>query len=76
MEEDFLVIANPDVKVRKEIIARIRANDGYCPCRFEKTPDTKCRCKEFRETLNCICGLYVKIPCREVTKGDNYAGNS
>lgn len=74
--EDFLVFANPNIEERKEIIKRIKENDGYRPCRFEKTPDTKCRCKEFRETLNCICGLYVKVPCREVKKEEDHAGNS
>ena len=33
----------------KELVAKIRAalkeNDGYCPCRFDKTPDTLCMCK-------------------------------
>ena len=46
-----------------EIKAAIKANDGYCICAVEKTPDTKCMCKEFRE-LNtsgiCHCGLYKK----------------
>lgn len=50
---------NPNEKVRKAIEERIRKNDGYCPCRFEKNEDTKCPCKEFRETGKCICGLYI-----------------
>lgn len=39
-------------------------NDGYCPCRLSKTDDTKCMCKEFRDTIalgkieTCHCGLY------------------
>ena len=50
----------------KEIVARIKEGlkkkDGYCPCRVEKTADTKCICKEFREqdyTGECHCGLFV-----------------
>ena len=39
----------------KEGVARIKeglkAKDGYCPCRLEKTPDNKCICKEFREQI-------------------------
>ena len=69
MDQDFLIVRNPDEQVRKEIIARIKANGGYCPCRFEKTEDTKCKCKEFRETGDCICGLFVKVPCVEITEG-------
>ena len=42
----------------------IKDNDGYCVCAIEKTPDTKCMCKEFREQEKsglCHCGLYEKI---------------
>lgn len=69
METDYLIILNPDEEERKRVIARIKANNGYCPCRFERTPDTKCHCKEFKETGECICGLFVKVPCVEVTEG-------
>ncbi len=55
----------------KEIVAQIKeglkAKDGYCPCRLEKTPDTKCMCKEFRDQIAdpnfegyCHCMLYYK----------------
>lgn len=44
------------------IRAALKANDNYCPCVVEKTPDTKCMCKEFRdmEEGTCHCGLYIK----------------
>ena len=47
---------------KKEILNALKANDNYCPCRVEKTPDTKCMCKEFREQKSgpCHCGLYIK----------------
>lgn len=51
----------------KEFVAEMRQalkdNEGYCPCALEKTPDTKCMCKEFREMTEgtCHCGLYTKI---------------
>lgn len=38
-------------------------NDGYCPCKVSKTPETKCMCKEFRDQTTpglCHCGLYEK----------------
>lgn len=41
----------------------VKANDGYCPCRRTKTPETKCMCKEFLEQEEsgvCHCGLYKK----------------
>lgn len=50
----------------KELVAKVRAalkeNDGYCPCRLDKTTDTLCMCKEFREMDEgeCHCGLYWK----------------
>lgn len=44
------------------IRAALKANDNYCPCVVDKTPDTKCMCKEFRdmEEGTCHCGLYIK----------------
>lgn len=41
---------------------KVKENDGYCPCKLLKTEDTKCMCKEFKETKEgtCHCGLYVK----------------
>ena len=52
-----------DTELVKEIKNRLRDNGGYCPCKIEKTDDTKCMCREFREQENgeCHCGLYVKI---------------
>lgn len=38
-------------------------NDGYCLCRVSKNSDTKCMCKEFRESTEggyCHCELYYK----------------
>lgn len=46
-----------------EIKQKLKANNGYCPCRLAKNEDTKCPCKEFREQTGageCHCGLYVK----------------
>lgn len=53
---------NPDTKFVKEMWAAIRENNGYCPCQIEKTPDTKCMCKDFREMEEgtCHCGMYIK----------------
>jgi len=56
------IYKNPDSEYVKEILADLKANNGYCPCRLEKTPDTKCMCKEFRDMDEgmCHCGLYIK----------------
>ena len=34
----------------------------YCPCSLERTDDTVCMCKEFREMDKgiCHCQLYIK----------------
>lgn len=56
---------NPNSEIVNEIRTKLKDNDGYCPCRLSKTPDTKCMCKEFREMIErgesgeCHCGLYV-----------------
>ena len=51
----------------QEFRASVKANEGYCPCRLTKTPETKCMCKEFREQIAdpnfegfCHCMLYYK----------------
>lgn len=51
-----------DKELVAEIKAKLKENGGYCPCKLEKTADTKCMCKEFREQESgeCHCGLYVK----------------
>lgn len=57
------IVMNPDAEYAKEVKRRVKENGGYCPCRLEKTKDTKCMCKEFREQEEpgfCHCGLYCK----------------
>ena len=55
----------------KELVAQIqeglRRKEGYCPSFLERTPDTKCMCKEFRDQIAdpnfegyCHCLLYYK----------------
>lgn len=49
-------------EIDKSIKALVDANDGYCPCAIEKTEDTKCMCKEFREMEKgvCHCGRFER----------------
>ncbi len=52
-----------DKDLVEEIKQKLKDNGGFCPCRLEKTPDTKCPCKEFKEqdkSGECHCGLYIK----------------
>ena len=58
-----MIRLNEDEELVAEIRRALNENDGYCPCRIEKTADTKCMCKEFREQNEgeCHCGLYIKI---------------
>ena len=51
-----------DKERAEKIRAKIKENDGYCPCKLEKTEDTKCICEEFLEqgVGECNCGLYIK----------------
>lgn len=54
---------NDDIELVNEIKKQLEENDGYCPCRLQHTPETKCMCKEFREQEEgmCHCGLYIKV---------------
>ena len=59
-----------------EVVARLRAallkRDLQCPCRFQKTEDNVCMCKEFREMDEgeCCCGLYVKEKDPDESRAD------
>lgn len=58
------IIKNPNEEMFKAVIAEVKANDGYCPCRLDRTPETKCPCKEFRDSQEvgeCHCGAYCKV---------------
>lgn len=61
------IILSDDKEQVAKIRERLKANEGYCPCRISKTPDTKCMCKEFREQEEglCHCGMYVKVKVEE-----------
>ena len=57
-----MIKINPNINEVNTIQTALKENNGYCPCRIEATPDTKCMCKEFREQTEgyCHCGLYYK----------------
>lgn len=53
---------NQDVKdIVLEGLERNKAHYGarYCPCRLDRTVDTICPCREFREEGHCHCGLFI-----------------
>ena len=59
------------MKIREidpSIKAAVFQNNGYCPCMVDKTPETKCPCKDFREMAEgvCHCGRYEKVEELEV----------
>ena len=56
---------NPDSEIVKLVQDGLKKTGGYCPCRLEKTEETKCMCKEFRDQRKdpdfegfCHCMLY------------------
>ena len=58
---------NENEKVKNAVLEGLKKTGGYCPCRRERTEDTKCMCKEFRDQINdpdvegyCHCFLYYK----------------
>ena len=58
MKEGY--IENPVNEFVKGLKKRIKANSGYCLNKPKGIKDNKCPCKEFRETGNCDCGMYIK----------------
>jgi len=62
-----MVRLNEDKKIVETVREGLKQTGGYCPCRLERSPDTKCMCKEFREQIAdpafegyCHCLLYYK----------------
>lgn len=54
---------NPDTEFYNKITQAVNDNDGYCPCMLQKTEDTKCMCKAFREQETggfCHCKRFIK----------------
>lgn len=57
------IVVSSDTELVKVIREKLKENDGFCPCRLTRTPETKCMCKEFldqKEPGECHCGLYLK----------------
>ena len=56
------ITQNPNKDFVEQMLKALKENSNYCPCKTEKTKDTKCMCKEFREQKDgwCHCGLYYK----------------
>ena len=40
---------NPDKEMVKTVREGLKRTGGYCPCMLERSTDTKCMCKAFRE---------------------------
>ena len=58
---------NENTEIVKTVKEGLRKTGGYCPCIREKSEDTKCMCKEFRDQIKdpnfegyCHCMLYYK----------------
>lgn len=61
---EFSIKPNPDKQIYDEVTSAITDNDNYCCCAIEKTEDTKCMCKEFRnqqESGFCHCSRFYKV---------------
>ena len=61
------IVFNSDSEVVSLVKEGLKRHGGYCPCRFEKTENNKCICKEFKEQIAdpefegyCHCMLYYK----------------
>ena len=59
---------NENEEIVKTIREGLKMKGGYCPCRMERTEDTKCICREFRKQMAdpdfegyCHCLLYYKF---------------
>ena len=58
---------NDNKEIVNEIREGLKQTGGYCPCRVERSDETKCICREFKEQIAdpdfegyCHCMLYYK----------------
>lgn len=49
-----------DTRIVELIKKGLEKKGGYCPCLLDKNENTKCPCKDVRETYECKCGLFIK----------------
>lgn len=62
------IILNKDKEHVARIAKKLEESDGFCPCRIDRSEDTRCVCKEFRDNVKdgvagpCHCGLYIAVP--------------
>lgn len=64
LEKEIKIKVSDNKELVEEIKQRLKENGGYCPCALIKDKDTKCPCKEFRESTKlgpCHCGMYEKV---------------
>lgn len=66
MKDGYMI--NPVNEFVKGLKKRIKSNSGYCLNKPKGAKDNKCPCREFKETGNCECGLYIKDPTYEPEK--------
>ena len=60
----FKIFKNPSEEDYEEITEAVKLNDNYCPCLSYKNEDTKCMCKNFRDSEDtdfCHCGRFYKV---------------
>ena len=62
-----MIRLNSNEEIVKTVREGLKRSGGYCPCRRERTEDTKCICSEFRAQMAdpeyegyCHCMLYYK----------------
>lgn len=63
-EPELVIKPNPNADSFKAISNAVRQNGDYCCCAIEKTIDTMCMCKNFREQKEsgfCHCGRFLKV---------------
>jgi hypothetical protein len=62
--KEFDIFKNPNEEEYNEIAEAVKLNDNYCPCLSYKNEDTKCMCKNFRDSKDtdfCHCGRFYKV---------------
>lgn len=60
----YKIVLNDDLELVAEVNRQLQETRGYCPCGLTRTPELKCICASFRNSLakgietECACGKY------------------
>lgn len=63
----YKIVLSDDLELVAEVNRQLQETRGYCPCALYRSPEYRCICESFRNSLakgeetECACGKYKII---------------